>query len=236
MSYFFFMIKFFLFLICCLLLSIMLPFILVFFRNGTGNKAYARLMHYLFKTAIFMKIVYIDLEKFDTSKSYIYICNHQSFLDAIAMGLLFPNNCYILVKESLKYTPYFGFLYYLSGNFYINRSHSEKAKQTLKKIIQKLRTNKSSLFILPQGTRCKDNKVTKLKRGFIELAKETELDIFPFVFSTYKLWDVMCHFKNKKPIYVKICEPIDYRKPEPDILEEVKNLMNNKIQELDALS
>jgi 1-acyl-sn-glycerol-3-phosphate acyltransferase len=152
-SYFFYALKLFMFLICCICLSIMWPFILLLCKNGTANRAYARSVHYLFKNAFCINIKYIDIEKIDENKNYIYVCNHQSFLDAVIFGLIFPRNAYIISKDSLKYVPYFGFLYYLSGNFYIKRGHSEKAKETLNKVIGVLKERKSSLFIFPQGTR-----------------------------------------------------------------------------------
>ena len=157
------------------------------------------------------------------------------FFDVVLMGLIFPKNAYFIAKDSLKYIPYFGFLYYLSGNFYINRGDSEKSKQTLAEVIRKIIAKKSSIFILPQGARVKDNKVTKLKRGFIQLAKETQTDILPFVISSYKPGEILFNFRTKKPIYLKICDKISFTKPDDEILEELKNLMNKTISELDAL-
>lgn len=179
-------------------------------------------------------MTFLDMDKLDTSKNYIYVCNHQSNFDTVIMAYLFPSNCYIIAKDSLKFVPYFGQMYALTGNFYIKRGHSEKAKETLAKIIKRIKKLKCSIFILPQGTRSYENKVTKLKRGFIQLAKETQTDIMPFVISSYKASDILFHFRNKKPIYTKICDKIDYRLPEEEILSKLQNLMNGTIYELDS--
>ena len=192
-------------------------------------------MHIVFKYAFFSDLQYLNLENLDENKNYIYVGNHQSFFDVVLMGLIFPKNAYVIAKDSLKYIPYFGFLYYISGNFYINRGDSEKSKQTLAEVIRKIIAKKSSIFILPQGARVKDNKVTKLKRGFIQLAKETQTDILPFVISSYKPGEILFNFRTKKPIYLKICDKISFTKPDDEILEELKNLMNKTISELDAL-
>ena len=193
-------------------------------------------MHYIFKFYFIANLKYLNLDKVDENKNYIYVCNHQSFFDAVIMGLVFPRNSYIIAKDSLKYVPYFGWLYTLSGNFYIKRGNSEKAKQTLNRVIQKIKTQKSSIFILPQGTRAKNNQVTKLKRGFVQLAKSTQTDILPLVISTYSLKDLLFNFRNKKPIYMKILDKIDYKKSEDDLMAEVKNLMTTTIKELDAMA
>lgn len=178
---------------------------------------------------------YLGLETLNVSHNYIYVSNHQSFFDTALIGRVVPSNSYAIAKNSLKYIPFFGFLFALSGNFYIKRNDSEKAKKTLQNIIQKIKFNKSSIFIFPQGTRSKDNKIIKLKRGFIHLAKETQTDILPIIISTYKLDDIVFNFRNKRTIYVKICDKIDYCKSDDDILLELKNEMIKSIQELDCL-
>ena len=193
-------------------------------------------MHYLFKNAFFTKLHYVNLEKFDKNKNYIYICNHQSFFDTVILGLIFPNNGYTMAKDSLKLVPYFGLLYWLSGNFYIKRGHSEKAKITMSKIIKRITKIKCSIIMFPQGTRSKDNSVTKIKRGFVQLAQATQTDILPCIISTYGTSDILCQLRNQKPICIKICEPISFAKSEEEILHEVKDLMNNTIHELDQLS
>lgn len=232
----FFLIKTILFVTSCLALSISWPFILILSKNSESNKVYGRFMHYLFKNAIFAKLKYLNSENIEKDKNYIYICNHQSFFDIAIIGLIYPNNCYIIAKNSLKYVPYFGQLYLLAGNFYIKRNNSEEARKTIKEIVRNIKTKKNSIFIFPQGTRAKDNKVTKLKRGFLELAKSTETDILPLVISSYQLKDILLNFRNKKTIYLKVCDKISFKKPDDIILEEVKMAMTKTINELDTLS
>lgn len=234
-SAFFFIIKLFFFVLSCILLSIIWPFIIIFFRSGQSNKVYGRCMHYIFKTIFFAKLEFMNLSLVDDNKNYIYVCNHQSFFDVAIFGRFYPRNCYMIAKDSLKYVPVFGLLYHLAGNFYIKREDPTKSKGTVADAVQKIRNNKSSIFILPQGTRVKDNKVTKLKHGFIRLAKETETDILPAVISSYKLKDILFNFRNKKTIYTKICDKISYTKPDDEILLELQTLMNKTISELDSL-
>ncbi|MES2615899.1 MAG: lysophospholipid acyltransferase family protein [Bdellovibrionota bacterium] len=235
-SIFFFSLKIVLFVFCCIVLSLVWPIILLFCKHDISNKIYARCLHYIYKYGLFAKLEYINLEKLDENKNYIYVANHQSYFDAVLCGLMIPKNCYSIAKDSLIFVPYFGLMYYLAGNFYIKRGHSEKAKKTLEEVIRKIKLKKCSIFILPQGTRSAGNEIAKLKRGFIRLAKDTETDILPFVISTYKISDILYHFRNKNPIYAKVCDKIDYRKPDDEILSELQIVMSNTIKELDALS
>jgi 1-acyl-sn-glycerol-3-phosphate acyltransferase len=216
-------------------LSILWPFILLFFNQEVVGKIIGRLSYYLFKYTTFAKLKFINLEKLDTKNRYVYIFNHQSIFDFVFGGKIFQNNSYLIVKDTLKYIPYFGFLYFLSGHFFITRGDSEKAKKTMQNVVEKIKKNNSSVFILPQGTRVANNQVTKLKYGFIKLAKETESDIIPCVISSYKFTDILFHFRNKKIIYAKVCDKISYTKSGEDIMAEVMSVMNNSIRELDAL-
>jgi 1-acyl-sn-glycerol-3-phosphate acyltransferase len=196
------------------------------------------MFHHFYRKSFFLDIKYFCLEKLsnlDKTKSYILVCNHQSFFDVVIVGPIFPKNAYVIAKNSLKYIPYFGLFYKLSGNYFIKRGHSESAKQTMANVIDSIKENKNSVLIFPQGTRTPSNEVVKLKRGFIDLAKSTQSDILPFVISTFNPKEILYNFKTKKPLMLKICDLISYQKPENEIMEELKNVMNSTIKQLDAI-
>ena len=231
---FFVVIKFILFCLSSFILFLSWPFILLIWKKGNSNKVYIKLMHYLYKFSFFPKFIYLNLEKINPDVNYIYISNHQSYFDLVILGYICQNNAFIIAKDVLKYLPYFGWLLYLSGNFFIKRGNSIQSKLMMDKVTAKIKAQKSSIYLYPQGTRV--NQVAKLKKGFIHLAKDTQTDIQLYVVSSYKLSDILFNFRNKNPIYIKICDPISYTKPEAELLEEVKNLMNNTISELDNMS
>ena len=193
-------------------------------------------MHYLYKFSFFPQFVYLNLEKINPDINYIYISNHQSYFDLVILGFICQNNSFIIAKDVLKYVPYFGWLLYLSGNFFVKRGNSLQSKLMMDKVTAKIKSQKSSIYLYPQGTRVASNQVTKLKKGFIHLAKDTQTDIQLYVVSSYKLSDILFNFRNKNPIYIKICDPISYTKPEAELLEEVQNRMNKTIHELNSMS
>ena len=208
--------------------------IFLFLNKRIANKVYIRLVYYVFKSAFLAKVQYLNLEKLDKNKNYILVSNHQSYFDIIILGYICQNNSFIIAKDSLKYYPIRGLMIYLGGNFFIKRGDSEQSKLILHQVMKKIKAQNASIYLYPQGTRVSSNKITKLKRGFIRIAQETEIDILPYVISSYKLSDILFSFRNKRPILVKICDPISFTKSENEILEEVSNLMNNIISELDT--
>ncbi len=232
----FFIIKFILGLIGCAIVFFGGLVIFSLLNKKLANKVYIRLVYYVFKNAFFANVKYLNLDKLDKNKNYIMISNHQSYFDIIILGFICQNNSYIIAKDSLKYYPILGLMLYLGGNFLIKRGNSEQSKLILHQVMEKIKAQKASIYIYPQGTRVFTNKVTKLKKGFIRIAQDTEIDILPYVISSYKLNDILFSFRNKNPILVKIGEPISYKKSENEILEEVTNLMKNTISELDAQS
>ncbi|OAF67206.1 1-AGP acyltransferase 5 [Intoshia linei] len=130
-------------------------------------------------------IMYGDYEKwFNKSGNSILICNHQSYVDWMLINLLcirrqFMELSYIsfMVKDSLKYIPYYGYYFYIHGFIYVSRgrSHSlEKTKNQLEKLKKRPNYN---LVIYPEGTcynllnevKLQKSKIFAAKNGFAEL-------------------------------------------------------------------
>lgn len=217
-----------------IVMALVMPFILLLFRNN-ANKINIRLLYYFSKISLFPKLRYINKEKIDENKNYIYIFNHQSFFDFVVLGYVFPKNCFVIGKDSLKYIPYFGLMAVWAGTFFIKRTDYDNADKVLNAVIKKIKLRKCSVILAPQGTRVQSNKVTALKRGFIQVAKSTETDIVPLILSSFKLKNVLENFRNKKIIYLKVGETISYKLTEDEILSKTRTIMNNTIQELDLM-
>ncbi|MES2615314.1 MAG: lysophospholipid acyltransferase family protein, partial [Bdellovibrionota bacterium] len=187
-------------LITFIILSLLFLPITIFFKKNVSGKICARIWHHTFSRVLFLQITYINTNCIDENKNYVYVANHQSYCDSILLGFIFPKNTFIIAKNTLKYIPFFGLLYKLSGNFYINRSSLKAAERTLSHIARYLKTNKCSIFLFPQGSRSKDNSIRSIKRGFIKLAKTAEVDIIPIVISSYTLKDILTQFRRKKNV------------------------------------
>lgn len=73
-----------------------------------------------------VKLVQRGLDNAPTSEKSVYISNHQSILDFVTdPGMLRPRTV-SLGKRDLLYVPFFGLLYWITGNIMINREDNPK--------------------------------------------------------------------------------------------------------------
>ena len=73
------------------------------------------------------------LEQLDKNKNYVFVSNHQNNFDLFTVTSAVPENTVSIGKKSIKFIPFFGQLYWLSGNILIDRNNKSKAKGTIDK-------------------------------------------------------------------------------------------------------
>ena len=54
-------------------------------------------------------------------------------------------------KKSLKWIPFFGQMYWLTGNILIDRKNTNKAVSTIEMTAQKIKKHKLSVWMFPAG-------------------------------------------------------------------------------------
>ncbi|KAJ3356977.1 1-acylglycerol-3-phosphate O-acyltransferase [Entophlyctis luteolus] len=88
-----------------------------------------------------------DLRSFDQRRPAVFVCNHQSEMDFVAMANVFPKDTVILAKESIKYIPFMGWYMWLAGNVFINRENNKSAVDTMAKVAAIIEEKKVKKFV-----------------------------------------------------------------------------------------
>lgn len=198
----------------------------------------ARCFYYMFSTLFDIKIEIDHPERLEKLPGII-IGNHQSALDILILGKIFPKGCFVTSKESLRYVPFLGWFMALSGTFFINRSNREKAVNTLNKALQDLKKNKHGIFIFPEGTRSHSLSPTLLpfKKGAFHMAVEAGIPIIPMVASnTSSLVNGSKKNFENGVIKIKVLEPIKTegltKDDVNDLVTKTRDLMLELVNEL----
>lgn len=142
----------------------------------------------------------------------IIIGNHQSEMDILLLGRLFPPKCVVTAKQSLKYLPFLGWFMAASGTFFLDRGNSKQSRDTLNAALQTLKSKGGGLWIFPEGTRSKATKPTllPLKKGAFHLAVQGQLPIIPCVISnTSDIYSMKLKNFETGTIHVQVLDPID---------------------------
>ncbi|KJG28913.1 1-acyl-sn-glycerol-3-phosphate acyltransferase [Photobacterium angustum] len=114
----------------------------------------------------------------------VYISNHQSVYDFVTTpGMLQPNTV-SLGKKSLLWIPFFGQLYWITGNILIDRENKAKARNTIQQVADAIHQRNLSVWVYPEGTRSKGRGLLPFKTGAFRMAIEAGVPIIPVVIST----------------------------------------------------
>lgn len=207
-------------------------------KQHLAQWATARFYYYAMSMliGIDVKIINEDVLK---GKPFIAVSNHQSTLDILFLGRIFPQGCTVTAKKSLKYVPFLGWFMALSGTYFLDRSNREKSVSTLNRGLQNIREKKRALWIFPEGTRSYSTtpKILPFKKGAFHLAQQGQIPIVPVVISNTST--IMCskyNVFNRGCITCKVLDPIptkDLKKEEVgELAEKVRNMMEKEIMDL----
>ena len=129
-------------------------------------------------------------EHLDT-RPMVLIGNHQSELDVLLLGAIFPKHCAVTAKSSLKLTPFLGQFMALSGTVFINRSDRMSSISAFAAAAAEMKKHRQSVFIFPEGTRsyAKGPNMGAFKKGAFHLAVQAGVPVVPVVCANY--WGVL---------------------------------------------
>jgi len=148
-------------------------------------------------------------ENLDISKSYIFLSNHQSFLDIPILFRSIPINLHFMGKSELKKMPFIGWFMKSVGMVFVNRKDRTESIKSLQEAGHMIRNGKS-LMIFPEGTRSKDDKIGEFKRGSFFIAKEAKVPIVPvYVRNARLVWPVSSFKFKSGPVEIIIGKPVE---------------------------
>jgi 1-acyl-sn-glycerol-3-phosphate acyltransferase len=108
----------------------------------------------------------------------IFLTNHQSYFDIIALLAHLPVDFKFVMKKELMGIPLLGVAMRRAGYIGIDRDHPREAVKGINEAVQKIE-NGSSLVIFPEGTRSEDGQLQPFKRGGFNLALKSGRDVVP---------------------------------------------------------
>lgn len=198
----------------------------------------ARAFYYSFSTIMGIRIKLVNGERLNGLPAII-VGNHQSGLDILVLGRIFPPGCTVTSKKSLKWIPFLGWFMTLSGTFFLDRSNREKSVQTLNKVLDDLKAKKRGLYIFPEGTRSYASTPTLLpfKKGAFHLAQQAKVPIIPIVVSnTSTLIDAKTKTFETGEIIIHVLPPVSTENLKPEevsaLSEKVREDMLNELQKI----
>jgi lysophosphatidate acyltransferase len=129
----------------------------------------------------------VEGEEHLTTRPAVFISNHQTELDVLMLGYVFPPYCSVTAKKSLRNIPFLGWFMWLSRTVFIDRGNRETAMKAFDGATDEMHIHRQSVFIFAEGTRSYSDEAMLLpfKKGAFHLAVKAGVPIVPIVTENY---------------------------------------------------
>lgn len=169
----------------------------------------------------------------------VFISNHQTEMDILMLGRMFPQHCSVTSKKALKYYPFLGWFMTLSGTVFIDRANRANAVAVFDDAVRQMRADRQSVWIFPEGTRSNFTTpdILPFKKGAFHLAIQAGVDIVPVVVQNYsgmfnwrarRCEDGTCRIRVLEPISTAGLSAADVDR----LAREVRETMLQHLREL----
>lgn len=116
----------------------------------------------------------------------VIICNHTSFLDAMAICAVCPHAMYYVAKKEIVYFPVLGWAWWILAQGMISRSNKTAARSTMDTlrddcIAADAKRRPRQVIFFPEGTRSPTGRLQPFKKGAFHLAQQLGTTIVPMV-------------------------------------------------------
>ncbi|MEZ4598350.1 MAG: lysophospholipid acyltransferase family protein [Syntrophotaleaceae bacterium] len=112
----------------------------------------------------------------------VYMANHVSNFDILALYAGLPGQFRWLAKAELFKIPLFGFAMRRAGSISVDRSNRKKSVLSMKEAVKRIEEG-TSVLIFPEGTRSPDGNLQDFKTGSFTLAVMSKAPIVPIAIS-----------------------------------------------------
>jgi lysophosphatidate acyltransferase len=178
------------FLVLIWFLCVALPF-LILLLTQPSSRSFAQKFCLAFRWGVLkiggLQLVVHDSGKLIKDQSVVFVGNHQSWLDVVTLGGLFPYGTVGVGKKEIANIPIFGSLFKLNGHILIDRKNNQQSVQELKTALKRIVEEKRAIVILPEGTRNPAGEgLLPFKKGAFYLAIQGQIPIQPVICSELK--------------------------------------------------
>lgn len=167
----------------------------------------------------------------------IYIANHQNNYDMITAANIVQPTTVTIGKKSLLWIPFFGLLYWLTGNLLIDRDNRAKAHGTIGEMVEQFRKKRISFWMFPEGTRSRGRGLLPFKTGAFHAAITAGVPIIPIVVSTTHN-KIKLNRWNNGLVIIEMLPPVDIKEFKNQSVRKLathcRELMTAKLEQLDA--
>ena len=156
-----------------------------------------------------IKVEVSGLDRIDPRTALIFMPNHISFLDGPLLEMLIPGAARVVLKKSVLRIPVVGLGMRFVGFVPVDRKGAKGGMKSIARAVRMVREKGYSFLIFPEGTRSRDGKLQRFRRGGFFLALESGAPIVPVTIrGTFELMPKGQKYARKGTVSVAFHDPI----------------------------
>jgi 1-acyl-sn-glycerol-3-phosphate acyltransferase len=212
----------------------------LFSKSGRFPYKIGRFWAWLIMKTNRVKVSIEGLEKIDRARSYVFMSNHSSNLDPLAVAWKLSHPLRFIAKHSLEKIPLFGWAARRAKVIFIERSDSPKSIARINQAIRELKDGISAYFFA-EGTRSVGGRLQAFKKGGVVLALKAKLPIVPIsILGGHKLFPKRALRIKSGTMNVIVGDPIEtspYNEEDRDmVLEKVRSIISQNLEHHDMVA
>ncbi len=115
----------------------------------------------------------------DPDRPQILVANHISWFDVLLVAGYLPGPYRFVAKKELAKVPFFGPAWRACGHIAIDRKDINQAKGALAVARKRLREDRPTVILFPEGTRSSTGELRRFKKGAFVLAIQSGIEVVP---------------------------------------------------------
>ncbi|WP_392565750.1 1-acylglycerol-3-phosphate O-acyltransferase [Utexia brackfieldae] len=203
-------------------------------RNPKNVALFAHLFGRFLRPVCGIKVITREYQDIKNRGSCVFIANHQNNYDILVAADIVQPKTVTVGKKSLVWIPFFGQLYYLTGNILIDRDNKSKARDTITQVVNEIKNRQISIWMFPEGTRSRGRGLLPFKTGAFKAAIAAGVPIVPICVSNTH--DIRLNRWNNGYIIIEMLAPIETLNMNKDdarqLMAQSYTLMSEKITQL----
>ncbi|HEY4002500.1 MAG TPA: lysophospholipid acyltransferase family protein [Candidatus Xenobia bacterium] len=126
-----------------------------------------------------------ETDRLAAAQPCVYVANHQTNADVFILSPVYPERTVVIGKKELLAIPLFGLFFKASGNILLDRSSHDKAIEGMEAAARKIREDRISVWLFPEGHRNPQGPMMPFKKGAFHLAILAGVPVVPVVAQNY---------------------------------------------------
>lgn len=140
---------------------------------------FARAFSWTMQAVLGWRIVVEGSERLALAAPCVIAVTHQSNLDIVALGTTFPPRTAVVGKLEVRKIPLFGWFFAATGNILIDRGDPQRARATIARAAERIRSERLSVWMFPEGHRNRRPELLPFKKGAFHLALAARVPVVP---------------------------------------------------------